>query len=523
MRQIYGFCRVFVLTLLVMGGTNIAAGYDFVSGNVYYEVNNDGTTVSVTNDGVDYGWEWSRSYCDTVTIPSHVNYDGRSYTVTAIARKAFSKCNYVLKVSIPPTVKEIGDSAFYFCSRMTTANLPEGLTAIHDFTFDHCYSLTGIHLPHSLVTIGKNAFYAGCADSTLTIPNSVVSVGEEAFACCGIKSIDFGNGLKTIGATAFRSCGGLSSLALPPSLENIGDGAFMYCTGLTGIEIPAGVKHIGSGVFQACEKLTRMTVDGRNTTFDAREHCNAIIETATGTLVAGCVATVIPSSVTALGAGAFLECIGLTGITIPPSVTHIGDDAFNYCYDLEEINLPQQLKQIGNYAFAGCEKLVNLTIPDAVSSIGDYAFYDCPWLDYVTLGRSLHYIGKHCFDGCWLTTVTTRSIVPPLMADSTSFMRYGVFSQATLRVPARALAAYRTTDYWNHFPSIIALGDITGDDRTDITDVVSLIDQLLAGNDADIRIADLTNDGRISIDDVTALIDLILSTPAPPSDTTAGL
>lgn len=513
MRWNNSFCKAFVLVIFMVGITNIAAGYDFMSGNVYYELNDDSTTVSVTNDGVDYGWGWSNAYADTVTIPSHVTHDGHTYAVTAIANKAFSKCLYVQQVEIPSTVKEIGDSAFYFCSRMTSATLPEGLTAINDFTFDHCYSLAGIRLPQSLVTIGKNAFYAGCADSSLTIPNSVISIDEEAFACCGtLRHIDLGNGLRHIGATAFRSCDGLMNLSLPPSLESIGDGAFMNCSGLTDIEIAAGVKHIGSGVFQACENLTSMTVDSKNTTFDAREHCNAIIETATGTLVAGCAATVIPPSVTALGDGAFMECIGLTSINIPPGILHIGNNTFNSCYYLESINLPPQLQHIGDYAFAGCEKLITLNIPDAVTSIGDYAFYDCPWLDYVTLGSSLRHLGAHCFDGCWLTTVTVRSIVPPLMADSTTFERYGVFSQATLRVPAQALASYRMTDYWNRFPSIIALGDITGDDCADVSDVVNLIDQLLTGTITDSRIADLTNDGEVSIDDVIALIDLLLGT-----------
>ena len=170
MRWNNGFCKASVLAILMICITHSAAGYDFVSGNVYYEVNDDSTTVSVTNDGVDYGRGWSSAYSDTVAIPSHVTHDGHTYAVTAIASKAFSKCLYLLQVDIPSTVKEIGDSAFYFCSRMTSATLPERLTAINDFTFDHCYSLTAVRLPQSLVTIGKNAFYAGCADSSLTYP-----------------------------------------------------------------------------------------------------------------------------------------------------------------------------------------------------------------------------------------------------------------------------------------------------------------------------------------------------------------
>ena len=59
MRWNNSFCKAYVLVIFMVGITNIAAGYDFMSGNVYYELNDDSTTVSVTNDGVDYGWGWS--------------------------------------------------------------------------------------------------------------------------------------------------------------------------------------------------------------------------------------------------------------------------------------------------------------------------------------------------------------------------------------------------------------------------------------------------------------------------------
>lgn len=69
--------------------------------------------------------------------------------------------------------------------------------------------------------------------------------------------------------------------------------------------------------------------------------------------------TVIPSSVTALGDGAFLECIGLMHSDIPPTIARIGNDTFNSCYYLESINLSSALKSIGNYVRAGCEKIVS--------------------------------------------------------------------------------------------------------------------------------------------------------------------
>ena len=63
MRWNNSFCKAAVLVILMMCITHSVAGYDFVSGNVYYELNNDNTTVTVTNDGVDYGCQshWSPS------------------------------------------------------------------------------------------------------------------------------------------------------------------------------------------------------------------------------------------------------------------------------------------------------------------------------------------------------------------------------------------------------------------------------------------------------------------------------
>ena len=97
------------------------------------------------------------------------------------------------------------------------------------------------------------------------------------------------------------------------------------------------------------------------------------------------------------------------------------------------------------------------------------------------------------------------------MADSTSFMRYGEFSHATLRVPSSQLTTYRTTPYWDHFPQIIAWGDINNDDRTTIDDVTTLIDHLLAGDTSTIQIADLNDDATLTIADITTLIDHLLT------------
>ena len=411
---------------------------------------------------------------------------------------------------IPQGVTTIGQSSFAW-SKITVVDIPEGVTAIEDYAFDHCDYISQLMLPSTLVTIGYSAFNGAYANLTeLRLPDSLISVGGYAFAnCSGLEYIDFGHGLQHIGNLAFFNCSGLTEVDLPESLLSIDGGAFMSCTGLTSFHVPASVTSIGSGIFQACENLLNVTVDVDNATFDSREGCNAVIETATNTLVAGCAATTIPETVTTLGNGAFMECIGLETIAIPTSVTVIGDHTFEYCYDMDTITLPPRLQSIGRCAFAGCEQLVYMTIPNTVTSILDSAFYDCPWLEHITLGRELTYIAHNAFDGCNFMTVSCMAMDPPVIAGEDSFWHYGSFSNAILKVSAPALERYRNADYWSLFPMIIGDGDLNNDGRVGMDDLTAMINCLLGCEmTSELSLAaDVNHDYCLTIDDLTMLIN----------------
>ena len=146
----------------------------------------------------------------------------------------------------------------------------------------------------------------------------------------------------SIGVSAFSICSGLTSVTIPNSVTSIGEGAFSGCSGLTSVTIPNSVKSIGENPFSGCSGLTSITVDSNNTVFESRENCNAIIETATNTLITGCQSTLIPNSVTSIGASAFYGCSGLTSVTIPNSVTSIGKEAF------DGVDLPTVISLIEN-------------------------------------------------------------------------------------------------------------------------------------------------------------------------------
>ncbi len=266
---------------------------------------------------------------------------------------------------------------------------------------------------YSVTSIGEFAF-ADCTGLTeITIPNSVTSIGDYAFsACTGLTEVTIPNSVTSIGDYAFRDCTGLTSVTIPNSVTSIGVAAFAYCTGLTEVTIPNSVTSIGDHVFSYCIGLTSIVVDKDNQAYDSRDNCNAIIETATNTLITGCKNSFIPNRVTSIGDRSFYGCTGLTEVTIPNSVTSIGDYAFYGCTGLTSVTIPNSVTSIGYEAFYSCYGLTEVTIGNSVTSIGGGAFEDCTGLGSVTIGNSVTSIGWYAFSGCTgLTEITIPNSV----------------------------------------------------------------------------------------------------------------
>ena len=174
--------------------------------------------------------------------------------------------------------------------------------------------------------------------NSILIPNTVKAIGNSAFECCrNLTSLTIGSGVTSIGDWAFDECSGLTSITIPSSVTSIGKGAFSYCSSLTSITIPNSVTDIGGSAFAYCTSLTSIAVENGNSVYDSRNNCNAIIETATNTLITGCKNTVIPNTVTKIGDDAFAYC-SFTSITIPSSVTSIRKWAFCDCSSLTTVN-----------------------------------------------------------------------------------------------------------------------------------------------------------------------------------------
>ena len=553
MKQFFRF-SILLLALLLPA---LAMAHDFEVDGIYYNINGNEATVTYYGSSP---YDASHSYSGSVVIPATVTYSGTTYPVTAIGNSAFSDCSGLISIDIPNSVTSIGGGAFYNCSGLTSIAIPNSVTSIGSGAFFYCSSLTSIDIPNSVTEIGMNAFNSCTGLTSIVMPEYLTKINEGTFSdCTSLTGIDIPNSVTEIGNFAFYKCSGLTSIDIPNSVTEIGINAFYSCTGLTSIDIPNSVTSIGVSAFCNCTGLTSIVVESGNPKYDSRNNCNAIIETASNTLIVGCENTIIPNTVTAIGNSAFDNFSGLTSIDIPNSVTSIGDEAFWGCSGLTSITIPNSVTFIGDGAFHDCtgltsvnihdldawckidfhnfysnplyyaqhlfidgEETTDLVIPESVTSIGGYAFYGCTGLTSVTIPNSVTSVGGKAFYNCSGLTDVYCYIADPLRVSlaGDAFDLYDAdASERTLHVLPGTTEAYYYNEWYWYFDQVIEdlipepeplPGDVNGDREVNIADVNAVINIILSGNGNNTA-ADVNGDGEINIADVNAVIDIILN------------
>ena len=167
-----------------------------------------------------------------IYISDHVQYSGRTYTVTEIADSAFKGDMNVVTVCFPSTLRRIGAGAFKECKNMISADIPDGVTYIGPCAFWWCEKLESVHLPKGIRRIPM-----------------------ACFSLTALREVNVPEGVESIGFDAFAKCDSLTEVGLPNSLRVIERGVFWQCHGLKRIEIPANVAEIGQYNFLGGKSL----------------------------------------------------------------------------------------------------------------------------------------------------------------------------------------------------------------------------------------------------------------------------
>ena len=231
------------------------------------------------------------NYFNDFVIPEFIPINGENYRVTEIGSFSFPKT--MKSIFIPASICKIENYAFWFA-------LDSILKEIHVAKDNKFYDSR--ENCNAVIETATNTLVVAC-DNTI-IPDSVEMISEGAFSAVAIKSLYIG-----------------------PNIMHI-DYNFAEIFGLESI-----------------------IVSEQSKLYDSRENCNAIIETASNTLLKGCKTTKIPTSVKRLGISSFATTKEMESFCIPDNIELIEEYAFCNCTSLKEINIPPSIKSIGQFAF----------------------------------------------------------------------------------------------------------------------------------------------------------------------------
>ena len=455
-------------------------------------------------------------YKGTLTIPSSVQINDKTYTVTSIY--------------IPD------------CPNLTTVNLPNTLEEISLLGFDGCTGLTGIVLPSSLKKIGLSAFQNCPKLTEIRIPASVREIGNAAFCTYGDSlkitltdlkawlNVEIEEIIFNSNTTIFLNDEMLKKVVIPDGIKIIKPNAFRGFKDITSVHIPASVDSIGDDAFLGCTSISKVSTD------DIASWCGIHFATTSFMMNGGSPIRLanpvgysqnlyigntsideltIPEGVDSIGCAAFVRIKGLTTVNLPSTLRYVGPDAFLDCTDLRIVNIksiqdycqiyfaslgsspfqdyivnrnaftwllvngkyvhddkrilyiPNGITEVKANAFANADPTETVIIPASVTKIGTNAFRNSVMNRFHTLCIKGHIeeMGELAFGSCpYISTIYIEdenpSEIPANTFTNYYYPQVGTlgsdynYKHTKLMVPTGCKTIYEGTAGWNLFENI---------------------------------------------------------------------
>lgn len=194
-----------------------------------------------------------------LNVPSTVTYNGKTYKVAAIGKKAFSGA-----------------------TSLTSVILPTGLTEIGDFAFEECFSLRRIMFPGNKVKFGSGTFFRCHNINSVTLGSDWTEVELKMFRWTkNLKEINIP--AKTMSVRNLKSLKGLQRVTVDannPNYKSI-EGALYTKNGqkllscprgyLGKLKVAEGTTVLGWGALQGCNSLTQLVLPSTLSILSFRE------------------------------------------------------------------------------------------------------------------------------------------------------------------------------------------------------------------------------------------------------------
>ena len=268
-------------------------------------------------------------------------------SVIDIDSSAFNLCSSLVSLNLAPENPNYDfDNGVLFnksktrliqclCTKRGKYIIPSSVESIDPWAFYGCSKITSLTIPYHLTNIGKCAF-CGCTSLTSIVwnakkINALPSSSDHPFYYIrhGIESFTFGEYVEEIPQNLCNDMHSLNKIIIPSNVNRIGPSAFERCyvtkenfinfsfldsvvnnywgvqfvdsdlngllirnntivnirKNISSITIPADITDIFVQAFDDAPLFESIRVDAMNSIYDSREDCNAIIETATNSML----------------------------------------------------------------------------------------------------------------------------------------------------------------------------------------------------------------------------------------------